>query len=686
MSIPRIFTKLDQPRNLRVADPSKLDWNSRVTLASLQGIINRKEPRIYLAVADCDRHWLNYYCDRFGVSYVEVSDPMELVVEFAHEVDGYILYDEDSPDTANVAITASGIRDGIPASRDMARKLSELGLKKVDDVAGKNYKNRSALYRWAFREFWPECNHKVIGSVCVCKRKHWGMNTGIIDYLTASRSFVFHLSTAYRDREEYKLFDEILEASDAPGVIMGWHCVRDQEKEHVARAAKKGFFVLCSPGTPNLTVHGGIKVGANAYSQRKLGYDDVEVEEKVYIAFYCTDGDAIWAMSNLHSYNWLRSERGSVPFNWGILPLLTEVAPGMIEFYYDTETSNDYFMCPSSGAAYTYSFLHDRNYLDYSRNCMKLSGQITANMVNWDTNLWWREVEDDRAMEREKKLLGDCIGFVCGLGGSAFAKSYLGGRAPKVHAALVVHDSQDIEKQVRAFVECTQKRPLFLFAFAQISGGILEATAKAAKALAVDENYEILLMDEFMLKLKKALDRGLIKGDLYPEKDRLRELQLVTPGRANWKASLELMRKLVKLCSLPEQEIVAKLNEGAWDELAAKEPSGVLLDWDRYAEMNQGWSESDIENVADAFGYDLFYIVWAMVRSALNVSGNYANHKDRCLEDFLRIFGDVEDVDAMKEIWWMWDNWEGSELRLDEVKSLTVRALKVAERIDSRMG
>ena len=145
------------------------------------------------------------------------------------------------------------------------------------------------------------------------------------------------------------------------------------------------------------------------------------------------------------------------------------------------------------------------------------------------------------------------------------------------------------------------------------------------------------------------------------------------------------MRKFAGLCSLPARDIAAKLNAGAWDQLAARDPSGVLLEWDRYGEMNQGWSECDIENVADTFGYHLFYVAWAVVRSALNVSGMYANHKDRCLEDFSRIFRDVEDLHAMKEIWWMWDNWEASDLELDEVKSLTVRAHKVAERMHSRI-
>ncbi len=59
-------------------------------------------------------------------------------------------------------------------------------------------------------------------------------------------------------------------------------------------------------------------------------------------------------------------------------------------------------------------------------------------------------------------------------------------------------------------------------------------------------------MGEFMLKLKKSLDRDLIKGDLYPEKDKLRELQLVTPGKADWKASLELMGKLAAPCPLSD--------------------------------------------------------------------------------------------------------------------------------------
>lgn len=77
-----------------------------------------------------------------------------------------------------------------------------------------------------------------------------------------------------------------------------------------------------------------------------------------------------------------------------------------------------------------------------------------------------------------------------------------------------------------------------------------------------------------MLRLKKAVDEGRL-GELYPEKEELRILQLVEPGRKDWEAACVLAEELLRLTELPEEEFFAELNEGPWDRLAAV-PPGTL--------------------------------------------------------------------------------------------------------------
>ena len=669
----RIFPRFKRPERLDVFHADGLEWDRYLCLTALQGLVNRTKPRIYQVVGNWDQHWLDYYKKRFGVEYETVQDPMSLVKQYQYEVSGVVVYDETVRDTANLAITISGLESLLPVSQRLLPEMEKLGLEKRVDLRGR-FSERLDVYRWAKDNLLSRCSRHILGSLCTGRRKNWMQGRKpIVDYLVANRSFVYHLSSARRDREENALLDEILEEAGGPGVIMGWHCARDQEKEYVSRAARKGFFVLCSASSPNLTVHGGIPRRREIYSQREPRPVE-RVEQKVYLSLYMTDGDAIWAMNNLQSLNWSSKNRGKLPFNWGLLPLLYEVAPGMLEYYYETKTDNDYFVCPSSGAAYTYSFLHGDWYLEFSRRYMHLTGQTTANMVNWDTNYWWREVENPEAIYREKRMLG-ALGLVCGLGGSVFAKSYPQG-TPKIHAALVLHVEEDCAEKIRTLVERIKTRPLFIFAFVQIGSGVYDHLVEQLSSL--PDEVEIVHMDTFMMTLREAARRGLVSEDLYPDKRALEDVMLREPGKREKEAAKRLLSKLSQICSLPTDEMVRELNLGNWHLLAAQEPSTVEKAMEKWREDNEGYMPYDTKSPADALAYNLFYTSWAFIRACLNEKGVYANHMDSCLDEYVNLFPE-RDPSALIELWEIWHNWYQTRPNLEKVVDLVRRVDRHAQ-------
>ncbi len=676
MPFPRIFPAFPRPRNLKVFCPAGLSWEKRLALGALQGLTNRTEPRMYQITGPWDEHWLEYYRAKFGVPNERISDPMDLLRLHGHAARGTVIFDTSVPDTANLAVTIAGLEDLIPAAGDLASELESCGLKQRRDLEGK-FDDRISAYSWAREELLPKCNKRILGSLCVGKRKNWIQNsTGIIDYLVANRSLVIHLSAARRDREENLLFDQILEDLESPGVLMGWHCARDQEKEYVARAAKKGFFVLCSAHAPNLTVHGGIPPVRAKYVQRPPKPVD-GIEKKIYLTLYMTDGDAIWAMNNLQSNNWLSSGRGSLPFNWGLLPLLYDIAPGMLEYYYETATERDYFVCPSSGAGYTYSFLHDDWYLHYSKHYMDLSGQIVANMVNWDTNFWWREVENPQAVYREKRILKP-VGLVCGLGGSVYATSYPKG-TPKVHSSLVLNVGEDCARRVANMATSLRERPLFIFAFVQIARGVLDHLVENLKSL--PSEVEILNMDTFMMTLREAARQGLVDNELYPSKAALAQVDLTQPGSRNKPAAKSLLLRLADVARMPDDRMLEAINLGNWHNLASHEPSSVQAEMDRWRTSNEGYLPYDTPNLADALGYALFYSAWAYVRACLNTAGRYANHMDSSLDEYLELYPDP-DNSVLEEIWEMWHGWHSRPPSLKAIKNLVTRAAALASKRD----
>lgn len=166
-----------------------------------QGLINRIEPRIYLIFDDyVDRLWLSIYRERYGITYNEIKDLFELIHSFADELDGFVVYDDKMLHSANVGMTYGSIHNALPASTSMADKLSEMGLKKIADFRGR-WKNRLEAYEWELKTLMPECNKRIVGSMCV-NPQSWANRHHVRDYLVATKAFCFDLSTKIRDRKD----------------------------------------------------------------------------------------------------------------------------------------------------------------------------------------------------------------------------------------------------------------------------------------------------------------------------------------------------------------------------------------------------------------------------------------------------------------------------------------------------
>lgn len=88
--------------------------------STLQGIVNRKETRIYLLEnkEEGKFKWLN----DLNVDYKVRDDYYDILKQYKNEVKGIIIYDPNVPDSVNVATTLAGLRDGVAVSPELAVK------------------------------------------------------------------------------------------------------------------------------------------------------------------------------------------------------------------------------------------------------------------------------------------------------------------------------------------------------------------------------------------------------------------------------------------------------------------------------------------------------------------------------------------------------------------------------------
>lgn len=138
---PIVVFDISRFLQLRLDDPVEIrrHWDVAHFAASLQGIVNRLEPRLFLrCIPERDDFWWNlmrqpgeWLADRAVIEVDSVADVLGL---FRSRIAGIVAWDERVPATSNLASTIAGVEDLVCARRDDApdslfRQLSEaLGL------------------------------------------------------------------------------------------------------------------------------------------------------------------------------------------------------------------------------------------------------------------------------------------------------------------------------------------------------------------------------------------------------------------------------------------------------------------------------------------------------------------------------------------------------------------------------
>lgn len=102
-------------------------WDHAHTIATLQGIVNRKAPRLYLFFVEneginIDRYWWNIYRAPgkwlSGEETRSANNIIELISLHRTDINGIVLYDSEVPATSNVASAIAGIENLIAVRYD----------------------------------------------------------------------------------------------------------------------------------------------------------------------------------------------------------------------------------------------------------------------------------------------------------------------------------------------------------------------------------------------------------------------------------------------------------------------------------------------------------------------------------------------------------------------------------------
>lgn len=324
--------------SLDVADVSAATAEQHYLFTTLEGLVNRKQPRIYLQSNDSEG--ATFWLDQLKVPTNKVADPMSLVTKYASEIAGMVVYDPALLDTVNLATTIAGVQGGVVVSPTLAATLgaAPYSLKTIEDLGSHHFASNVDVYSYELANYASAATTRCIVGL------NPSISDALRDWAVATKAMVVWLDPTVA--AQTSLLQSFLSGLDSNAPYMGWWT---NEPAGVNLASQYGVPTYAADFSKNLTV-----LGTPHTVMPPAPPAAPTLENKVYVGIFMSDGDNLQEDQHLIPVKWADAKRGSVPISWTVQPALVDVAPVILDYYWHTATPNDVMVSGPSGQGYTY--------------------------------------------------------------------------------------------------------------------------------------------------------------------------------------------------------------------------------------------------------------------------------------------------------------------------------------------
>jgi hypothetical protein len=463
-----IFPRFNRAPVLYVVNVTDLPYDKTLILASLQGLVNRDAAELYLEYGKT--RWLNFLNQTYGQAFEYISFD-EALIKFKAKASGMVIYNPEATATVNVATSMAGIDDLIIVSPDLRVKVSSLtGLNVSLDLRKGNwatFSNGSKIYIEVLEQLYPSLNQNIFGMLRPGK-------TTLRDYLIATNAMCVSINPGpLISPEEDDVVNKILETTTTHSTVLGWFFGQTGMEENIGtqRISRAGKVVLPADQIPNLSVFAAYDFKNPPKISDEKPQSIPKLENKIYLTFVVSDGDNLGFMHNTYSDIWSNADRGKFPLGWSMSPIAAEIAPPLFEFYSESATENDSFVCGPSGAGLFYpDFYPDDDLgplLARTNELMNLSGLEIIWLLNSYTPY---EVKySDRVLNAYTDYIKP-NGIFLDYGDVPFTKQYWISEGehhagtPIIRATHMWEDLDNFIAKVEVGADSTKDRPFFIFA------------------------------------------------------------------------------------------------------------------------------------------------------------------------------------------------------------------------------
>jgi hypothetical protein len=368
---------------------------------TIAGIVNRQEPRLYLLnvyetwnYTQTDEMWRDIYQNEGNFQFRTIININDLIDYFKADIKGAITYDasllysnfsgQSFMWQGEFAAMLGGFTDCIPVAYDNTFiQISRQDKTIVKDHFGQlpdleiSARLESNVHIWNNPTLSMERRYFTI--------LNWGLDNilprsnptsfylrEVTDWAVSKRMFQLNLAgteslrfTSLSD-EKAAMLEKVMSylKSKNPGKIFNVYGWMQPEPLTQWVSAWGGSFheTLLS----NLSWHHAFPADSGFVYTRKSFVQDgnVPLENKHYVLFIGSEGDAGNWNFGFQSGGWLSKERGNVPLGWGFNLHFFEQFPFMAQYYYKSATANDGFISVTSPLGYAYHDMFPQDMID----------------------------------------------------------------------------------------------------------------------------------------------------------------------------------------------------------------------------------------------------------------------------------------------------------------------------------
>lgn len=312
---------------LWVVDPAPSLPAEQALLASVQGLLNRDAPRVWVRARGLHARVLERVASRFEM--VPVMSCWTLIASNRSRFDGFLTCTITNH-TLNLATSLAGPRNALVMDSSLRSQAIALGLREVADL-------RQEAASGAFDRFQRETRRGLFVHQPASKPFH------LRDLAVSRNAWVGFEPSGGDLSRQVRILGPDTE-------VMGWG---NDEHDFVSDTSRGGGWVIPADWALNLSAHRWIK---DPFEFKIVHPTPAPARPgQRIVTFVISDGDNVqWLLGGFSDQTgfWASPRRGTFPVTWELAPRLAELAPAADAWLRRTATPFDAFIGGPSGGGY----------------------------------------------------------------------------------------------------------------------------------------------------------------------------------------------------------------------------------------------------------------------------------------------------------------------------------------------